>query len=309
MSEERGHSLGSCLSCPSLIFLLVSALVLFSSASGAIAQIGIAPVHPEFILSSFGCGDRDITFSWSTIVEQRLTQIADSLRGLAQPVPDSLKFGGYRVWRSEVPDTSRMMLLREFTAADSVGWTFVGNVRQFADPDSMFEIKLVKVRIGYDSLYVRMRVKLDIPGPYNGVGYYYAVTYYDTTGTQRSRKADCFTYFPVHAVASQDRSIERVWVVPNPYHGSSPWDVSEGRRIQFINLPPRCKVSIYTVGGDLVNVLHHPDPDYFNYGSYGGALNWNLKNEDGREVVPGVYIFYVEGEGGEVYKGHFVIIR
>ncbi|MCX5800277.1 MAG: hypothetical protein NTX17_02675 [Candidatus Eisenbacteria bacterium] len=309
MSETRGNSSGFSLLHPFLSFLLVSVLVLCSSASGAIAQLGIAPVYPEFIWSSVVCGDREIKFSWSTVVEERLAQIADSLTGLGLTVPDSLKFGSYRVWRSEVPDTSQMMLLREFTAADTVSWTFIGDERQFADPDSVFEIRLVKTKVGYDSLYVRMRVSLDLPGPYNGVGYYYAITYHDSVGTQRSGKADCFTYLPTHAVAEQNRSAEKVWVVPNPYHGSSSWDASEGKRIQFINLPASCKVSIYTIAGDLVRVLHHPDPDYFNYGSYGGALNWNLQNENGREVVPGVYIFYVEGEGGEVYKGHFVIIR
>jgi hypothetical protein len=309
MSEERRDSLGSYLSRPLFAILLFSAVILFSSASGAIAQTGIAPIHPDFILSSFTCGDREIKFAWSRNVEERLSQIADSLRGLGRQVPDSLKFGGYRVWRSEVPDSSRMMLLREFTRADSVGWTFVGNARQFADPDSIFEIRLVKAKIGYDSVYVRMRVKPNLPGPYNGTGYYYAITYHDTTGTQRSNKVDCFTHFPAHPVAQQNRNVEEVWVVPNPYHESASWDVSEGKRIQFVNLPPRCTVSIYTVAGDLVRVLHHPDPDYFNYGNYGGALNWNLKSDDGREVVPGVYIFYVEGEGGEVYKGHFVIIR
>jgi hypothetical protein len=292
-----------------LAVFVLSSVILFSSASGAVAQTGIAPIHPDFIWSSFVCLDRQIKFAWSDNVEVRLSQIADSLRGLGQQVPDSLKFGGYKVWRSEVPDTSRMMLLREFTRADSVGWTFVGNARSFADPDSIFEIRLIKTKIGYDSVYVRMRIKPSIAGPFNGTGYYYAVTYYDTTGTQRSKKADCFTYFPAHAVAAQNRDRQEVWVIPNPYHGSASWDVSEGRRIQFINLPPRCKVSIYTVAGDLVRVLHHPDPNYFNYGSYGGALNWNLKNDDGREVIPGIYIFYVEGEGGEVYKGHFVIIR
>jgi len=274
-----------------------------------IAQTGIAPVHPEFILSSFIIDDRKIAFSWSDTVERRLAQVGDSLQELGQPIPGSLKFGGYKVWRGEVSDTSKMTLLREFVLADSVGWTFVGRSRQFVDPDSIIEIRLVKVKIGYDSVYVRMRINLDLPGPYDGTGYFYSITYFDSTGTQRSKKSDCFTFFPVHAVALQDRKLDRVWVVPNPYHGSASWDVSEGRRIQFVNLPTRCKVSIFTVAGDLVRVLHHPDPNYYNYGTYGGALNWNLKTENGRDVVPGVYIFYVEGEGGEVYDGHFVIIR
>jgi len=96
--------------------------------------------------------------------------------------------------------------------------------------------------------------------------------------------------------------------VPNPYHGDASWDLSEGRRIQFVNLPAKCKVSIFSTAGDLVREIQHPDPTYFNYGNYGGALSWNLKNQEGRDVAPGVYVFLVEGPDGETYKGHFVII-
>jgi len=292
------------------LFLLVSALALLFIAPAAIAQAQIVAGHPDFVISSFVCTDRDIRFSWTNNVEQRLAHVADSLHGIGQSVPDSLKFGGYRLWRGETRDTSKMILLREFTMADTVSWTFVGSTRSFSDPDSIFEIKLVKTIVGFDSAFVRLRIKVDVPGPYNGTGYFYAVTYFDSTGTQRSSKADCFTSFPAHAVADQDRGLEKVWVVPNPYHGSAPWDVSEGRRIQFVNLPDNCKVSIFTVNGDLVRVLHHPDiGGYFNYGDFGGALNWNLKNENGKDVMPGVYIFYVEAPANETYQGHFVIIR
>jgi hypothetical protein len=268
------------------------------------AQDGIRPVFLDIT-----CGDRIATLVWSTGVEDRLAEIADSLRALGQPVPNQYKFGGYRVWRGDTPDTAAMMLLRQFSRRDSVSWTFRGNLRQFVDPDSLFEIRLIRTLIGFDSVYVRSRVSLDVPGPFNGVGYYYSVTYFDSAGTRRSAKTDCYTFLPVHPVAEQNESIERVWVVPNPYHGSSPWDASEGKRIQFINLPPRATVKIYTVSGELVASLEHPDSDYFNYGSYGGALNWDLTNQYGDEVVPGVYVFHAEGEGGEQYRGHFVIIR
>ncbi|MBN1504939.1 MAG: hypothetical protein JW952_07755 [Candidatus Eisenbacteria bacterium] len=266
------------------------------------------PVHPEFV--STVCGDRVVSLTWSAAVEESLAARVARVKALypGQPVPDSLKFGGYRVWRAESRDTSRMMLMREFLRADSVSWTFRGGDRQFTDPDSLCEIRLVWTRVGYDSQFVRMRVPLDVPGPYNGMGYFYAVTYLDSMGTQRSAKLDCYTELPVHSVAPQNKSIERVWVVPNPYHGDAPWDLSEGRRIQFVNLPAQCTVSIYTVAGDLVREIPHPDPTYFNYGNYGGALSWNLKNQDGEVVAPGVYVFMVEGPDGESYKGHFVII-
>ncbi|KPJ61693.1 MAG: hypothetical protein AMJ46_01100 [Latescibacteria bacterium DG_63] len=304
MSQQIRYHSGSVPS-PLLLLFVACCLLIFSLLSSPVAAQ--EAIHPDFL--DVTCGDRIATLSWSSAVEDRLAEIRDSLAALGQPVPNQFKFGGYEFWRGEAPDTSRMMLLRKFTRRDSVSWTFRGNLRQFVDPDSIFEIRLVRTQIGFDSVYVRMRVSLDVPGPFNGLGYYYAVTYFDSTGTRRSAKLDCYTFLPVHPVAEQDRSIERVWVVPNPYHISSPWDASEGRRIQFINLPPRATVKIYTVSGELVASLEHPDPDYFNYGSFGGARNWDLTNQYGEEVVPGVYIFYAEGEGGEQYKGHFVIIR
>jgi len=290
------------------VVLALLACVSAAWCSGARAQMTFEPVHPEFL--STVCGDRVISLTWSAAVEESLAARAARFKALypGLPVPDSLKFGAYRVWRGESRDTSQMMLLREFTKADSVSWTFRGGAREFIDADSLCEIRLVWTRVGYDSVFVRMRVPLDAPGPYNGVGYFYAMTYMDSTGTQRSAKRDCYTDMPVHSVAAQNKVIERVWVVPNPYHGSASWDLSEGRRIQFVNLPPQCLVSIYTVAGDLVREIRHPDPTYFNYGNYGGALSWNLKNQDGEYVSPGVYVFMVEGTDGESYKGHFVII-
>jgi hypothetical protein len=308
MLEERRGLIRTSTNLSVAVALAILALVSLLRSSKAQAQVTFEPVHPEFV--STVCGDRVVTLAWSTVVEESLAARVARVKALypSLPVPDSLKFGGYRVWRGESRDTSRMMLMREFTRADSVSWTFRGSVRQFTDADSLCEIRLVKIKVGYDSFYTRIRVPLDVSGPFNGVGYFYAVTYLDSTGTQRSAKADCYTERPAHSVADQNKAIERVWVVPNPYHGSAPWDLSDGRKIHFVNLPAECKVSIYTVAGDLVREIQHPDPTYFNYNRYGGELSWNLKNQNGEYVTPGVYIFMVEGSGGETYKGHFVII-
>ena len=308
MPQERRDSRRTSHGAPAAVVLAFLACVSAAWCPGARAQVTFEPVHPEFLATV--CGDRVVSLMWSTTAEESLASRVTRVKALypGQPVPDSLKFGGYRVWRGESRDTSQMMLLREFTKADSVSWTFRGNVRQFVDSDSLCEIRLVWTKVGYDSAFVRMRIMLDVPGPYNGVGYFYAVTYMDSTGTQRSAKRDCYTDFPVHSVAAQNKGIERVWVVPNPYHGSATWDQSEGRRVQFVNLPAKCKVSIFTTAGDLVREIPHPDPTYFNYGNYGGAMSWNLKNQEGKDVAPGVYVFLVEAPEGETYKGHFVII-
>jgi hypothetical protein len=41
-----------------------------------------------------------------------------------------------------------------------------------------------------------------------------------------------------------------------------------------------------------------------------GELEWDLKNDSGRTVVSGIYIYTVHSpDGGTPKKGHFVIIK
>ncbi len=56
----------------------------------------------------------------------------------------------------------------------------------------------------------------------------------------------------------EDIDLTTVRVVPNPYIASSTWTCGPGgRRIDFINLPDKCTIRIYSMGGNLVNVLNH----------------------------------------------------
>jgi hypothetical protein len=107
---------------------------------------------------------------------------------------------------------------------------------------------------------------------------------------------------------------KEVYVVPNPAttQAMEPWrlepndDDPTGIKVEFRNLP-RCRstVRIFTVAGDLVQVLFHD-------GSTGnGTLFWNLVSRNGQDVTSGVYLFAVEPEDGEFSRaiGKFVVIR
>jgi hypothetical protein len=108
-------------------------------------------------------------------------------------------------------------------------------------------------------------------------------------------------------------------VVPNPYrsdvsyHNYTPaWETPTGkwktwfendRRIQFINLPERCEIKIYTLAGDIIITLHHDDP-------IKGFHDWNLTSYIGLAVSSGIYLFTVQDQKtGEVQTGKFVILR
>jgi hypothetical protein len=64
-------------------------------------------------------------------------------------------------------------------------------------------------------------------------------------------------------------------------------------------------VRIYTVAGDLVEVLYHDGSDGH------GTLRWDLVSRNGQDVTSGVYLFVVDPDGGGYSKkvGKFVVIR
>ncbi len=115
-------------------------------------------------------------------------------------------------------------------------------------------------------------------------------------------------------------SLDSIAVVPNPYVVAAEWEIRDpnirfGRgdmELHFINLPPECTIRIYTLNGELVDVLHHVpgDPEYIDP----GTQKWNLLTKDGYEISYGVYIYHVEvpdGNGGVLatHIGKFAVIK
>jgi len=160
-------------------------------------------------------------------------------------------------------------------------------------------------------------------GLLNNVEYHYAVTAFskrDTALGFPSRESR----IPLSAVrvtpgTPPPNDVGLVAVVPNPYRGDiaynsfdPPWERPTGkwttwfendRRVQFINLPPRCEIKIYTLAGDLVQTLRHEDQTR-------GYHDWNLTSYVGQAVSSGLYLFSVEDKAtGNVQVGKFVIIR
>jgi hypothetical protein len=93
--------------------------------------------------------------------------------------------------------------------------------------------------------------------------------------------------------------LDNIYVVPNPYVGASvlepanrlPGQNRGERRIYFENLPVKCTIRIYTLNGELVNILEH-DSDMEH-----GRKFWNLLNKDGFSVSYGVYLAHIDAPG------------
>ena len=96
--------------------------------------------------------------------------------------------------------------------------------------------------------------------------------------------------------------MDKINVVPNPYIVYSDYNRSPNS-LRFTHLPKSCSIKVYTVSGELVNVLNHND-------LYDGDHFWDLKNDNGKVISPGLYIYIVkEEETGLEFVGKFAVVR
>jgi len=97
--------------------------------------------------------------------------------------------------------------------------------------------------------------------------------------------------------------LNKIKVVPNPYMVQSKFNESAGNHLlRFARLPNVCDISIYTISGEFVDKFTHNDP-------YDGNEWWDLKNQRGEFVSPGLYIYVVETPGGEKLIDKFAVVR
>jgi hypothetical protein len=109
-----------------------------------------------------------------------------------------------------------------------------------------------------------------------------------------------------------NKNLSSISVVPNPYIATASWEqrtlYSTGRgtrKIDFINLPAKCTIRIYTVTGSLVKTLYNNQSDLYN----GGAVSWDLVTEDGMDIAYGLYVYHVDAPGIGEHIGKFAVIK
>ena len=100
----------------------------------------------------------------------------------------------------------------------------------------------------------------------------------------------------------RESDLDKINVVPNPYIVKSDYNKSPNS-LRFTYLPSKCTIKIFTVSGELVDVLSHDnrfDGDHF----------WDLKNARGQSISPGLYIYVVEEDYTGLKKiGKFAVVR
>jgi hypothetical protein len=146
-----------------------------------------------------------------------------------------------------------------------------------------------------------------------GVGNYYAVTSYDTDGNESGKvNPNRFPVYPLRA-PNENFPDEQVYVVPNPFRQNSLLLGSgEELRMEFIGLPAKCTIRIYTLAGDLVREIPHDDGSGSQ--AWGSIETLDYQTNSWMQYVsPGFYLYHVEshvsGQEGKSFIGKFAIVR
>ena len=115
----------------------------------------------------------------------------------------------------------------------------------------------------------------------------------------------------VIATADKDALLDPVRVVPNPYIPEGIHRYAGSERIRFVNIPRECKITIYSISGDLVGVINHPRRPN---DTPAGEQSWTQATYNfSTQVSSGHYYYIVEslvsGQQGKIAKGIFAVIR
>lgn len=113
-------------------------------------------------------------------------------------------------------------------------------------------------------------------------------------------------YVEVTLTSGVQGDLEDVLVVPNPYVGGVDWQTRSltgvvERKMAFTNLPSRCTIRIYTIAGDLVDIIEHNDATT-------GTAWWDLQSRNSMEIASGVYVYHIDAPGIGTKIGKFAVL-
>ena len=266
-------------------------------------------------------GDRRVTIFWDKRAESSI-----------DPISKQMDFEGYRVYRTNPGDDlisganlqNLMVLLAEI---DSTG-NAVGLNTGFESRGN-FEKLTAPVKFPGDD--IEYFYKYEVGNLLNGWQYLFTVTGFDEGNPEQrlpslesSLLQNTVRAFP-GTPANDNFSRGAVGVYPNPYYAQAVWDGSSerNRKIYFNNLPTECRITIYTLSGDVVDQFDHNGETYqgedilwfttfggSNATLAGGEHGWDMISRNDQTLATGLYLFTVKDmKSGEVQRGKFVIIK
>jgi hypothetical protein len=213
--------------------------------------------------------DKTIEIGWTLGVDER--DIED---------PD---FGGYRVWVCEAWNSDEFGLAREYVWGESD--TSAAGYWNF-EPFYIDSIRVYR-NTTYQNAFP---YRVSVTAFYEGV----------STVNEECREANSSGI--VSPQVEQQTVLSKIQPIPNPYRSNADWEYGGERRIVFVGLPGKVLIRIYTPAGKLVASLDHNDPT-------SDQMSWDLRNTDGEEVAPGVYVWSADADGIGSAAGKMMIIK
>ena len=213
------------------------------------------------------------------------------------------------------------------TNPDSIFNVIFGLTERSNEPDSLkgilshgdeIAIKAAPLHLSFGDIYTETawRIKFSLPTGIEATEQIIPVAgdVFEFSTLKPFDRNDVFKFKMIGGVYTDEQAVnnmDNIYTVPDPYIAASSLetklvnlDAGRGeRRIDFVNLPNECKISIFTVAGRLIREIDHSST------IENGRESWDLRTTDGLEVAHGIYIYYVDAPGVGNKTGKLAIIK
>lgn len=276
----------------------------------------LLPVPPPAPHMKLVASDGKVDVYWNKLAET-----------FVDPVLGRQDFEGYRIYRARITADNQnrglkdlLELVGEFDrAGDSTGYNTGMGYITLSEPE-IFDGDTMYYKFTCDNLL-------------NGWQYLFAISAFDTgdpLNNLESLESSALINYQRAFPGTPTQANAKVGVFPNPYRAYALWDgrgtdgVKERlRKIYFYNLPEKCRITIYTLAGEVVDNIDHNAVSgngadiawYDNYASgdvvmSGGVQSWDVVSKADQAIATGMYLFTVKDNAtGDVQKGKFLIIK
>jgi len=248
----------------------------------------------------------------------------DGAESFLDPISQEADFEGYRIYgarKTANDELGEFSLLLETDLKNNIGYNTGFSTIQITDQFGEADSVLIN-NTYYQYKFENANIK-------DGWLNYYAVTAYDQgdpdanlESLESSIYSNRVYVFPGKAAAKENDWVGDPTVYPNPFKGQALWDGygSRSKMLWFRNLPKEAEIRIFSLAGDLVDIIQHEESyngaDIANIDAQknplmaGGEHAWDLITMHDQATASGLYLFTVEDKNsGQIKEGKFLIIK
>ena len=248
----------------------------------------------------------------------------DGAESFLDPISQEADFEGYRIYgarKTANDELGEFSLLLETDLKNNIGYNTGFSTIQITDQFGEADSVLIN-NTYYQYKFENANIK-------DGWLNYYAVTAYDQgdpdanlESLESSIYSNRVYVFPGKAAAKENDWVGEPTVYPNPFKGQALWDGygSRSKMLWFRNLPNEAEIRIFSLAGDLVDIIQHEESyngaDIANIDAQknplmaGGEHAWDLITMHDQATASGLYLFTVEDKNsGQIKEGKFLIIK